>query len=66
VTPLVKSLRLGSVRSEAEGLDADKDTDEAFKQADDAVGELDRAMSDMENDIKRAAPTAGMQLSIAA
>jgi hypothetical protein len=57
---------LEAARGQARIHKQDKDTDEAFKQADEALGSLDKAMSDMETDIHQAAPTAGMQLSVAA
>ena len=44
----------------------DKDTEKAFEETDEARKELDALMDDMEGEIRRDAPTAGMRLSIAA
>jgi hypothetical protein len=44
----------------------DKASDEAFEDADKALKDLDETMSQMENQIHRDAPTAGMTLSVAA
>jgi Skp family chaperone for outer membrane proteins len=44
----------------------DKDTEKAFEETDEARKELDALMADMEGEIRRDAPTAGMRLSIAA
>lgn len=44
----------------------DKDTDEAFEDADKALKALHEEMDGMEQDIRRDAPTAGMKLSMAA
>jgi len=44
----------------------DKDTEKALEETDEARKELDALMDDMEGEIRRDAPTAGMRLSIAA
>jgi len=44
----------------------DKDSDEAFEEADRSLKDLDEAMSQMERQIHRDAPSAGMTLSVAA
>ena len=44
----------------------DKDTEKAFEETDEARKELNALMDDMEGEIRRDAPTAGMRLSIAA
>ena len=44
----------------------DKDTEKALEETDEARKELNALMDDMEGEIRRDAPTAGMRLSIAA
>jgi len=44
----------------------DKDTEKAFEETDEALKDLNALMDDMEAEIRRDAPTAGMRLSIAA
>lgn len=44
----------------------DKDTDAAFEAADKALKELGEALDDMDKDIMRAVPAAGMMVSLAA
>ena len=44
----------------------DKDTDQAFKDMDDARKALDQDMSDMRDDIGAGAPTLGLKVSVAA
>ena len=44
----------------------DKDTDQAFKDMDDARKALDQDMSDMRDDISAGAPTLGLKVSVAA
>lgn len=57
---------LETARGQAAIRRPDKDTEKAFEETDEARKELNALMDDMEGEIRRDAPTAGMRLSIAA
>lgn len=61
----IKTL-LETARGQATVHRRDKESDEAFEDADKALKALSDAMSQMERQIRREAPTAGMTLSVAA
>lgn len=57
---------LEAARGQAAIARRDKETDKAFEETDKALKELDETMDQMEREIRREAPTAGMKLSVAA
>lgn len=57
---------LETARGQAAVRRRDKDSDAAFEDADRALRDLSDVMSQMERQIHRDAPTAGMTLSVAA
>jgi hypothetical protein len=63
MTQAIKDL-LASAKIQAAGRRHDKKTDEAFKDADKALKELNDEMDQSEQDIRQAAPDVGMKLSV--
>lgn len=61
----VKKL-LETARGQAAARPRDKDTDQAFEDSDKALKALHETLDQMDRDIRQAAPTAGMRLSIEA